>query len=235
MGRDHILYYIIYKEVRGMRKFLSVLLSGITGSVLLAAFLLSPVTVMAAPSVSSDSVVVSGKYVIPDSSGTSTRYVLVATNEFDMDIAIEAKFYAIDADNNLLYRAIDFAEAVKAGQEFMLYGQFPQEIADQTDHVEYTLSVNEADNCAYNAASVTATEGNDNLLVVEGTNYSNNDIQGINVRTVFLKNGKAVGFGTVNIADYGYTLCSGSTNTQELGQFVSDYDSYILTYTTCMP
>ena len=218
-----------------MRKLFNLLMAGITGSALLFALLITPQTAYATPSVSSDAVVVSSKYVIPDVSGTSTRYVLVANNAISVDISVEAKFYAIDADSNLLYRVSDYAEAVKAGQEFMLYGQFPAEIAEQIDHVEYTLSVSEATNCAYSAASVTATEGDNNLIVVEGTNYSKNDIQGINVRTVFLKNGEAVGFGSVNIADYGYTLCSGSTNSQEIGHFVSDYDSYILTYTTCIP
>jgi len=218
-----------------MKKCFNLLLSCITGSAILTTLIFTPLTAFAAPSVSTDAVVVTDKYIIPDESGTCTRYILVAQNSIDVDISVNVKFYAIDKDNNLLYRVSDYAEAVKAGQEFMLYGQFPSEIAEETDHVEYSLSVDEADNCAYSAASVTATEADNNLIVIEGTNYSKNDIQGINVRTIFLKNGSAVGFGTVNIADYGYTLCSGSTSSQELGHFVSDYDSYILTYTTCIP
>ncbi|MCR4903756.1 MAG: hypothetical protein K6A23_12920 [Butyrivibrio sp.] len=207
----------------------------LAGGLMMMTFILTPVSAVAVSSLSSDAITVTNKYTIEDESGTNTRYVLVATNATAFDISVEADFYAIGKDNSFLYHVSDFTDAVSAGQEFMIYGQFPNDIAEQTDHVEYSLSITAVDNCAYDEVDVTAVSMNGNTLKVEGTNYSDEDVQGVNIRTVFLKDGSAVGFNTVNIADSGYTLGSGNTNSQEIGQLVSDYDSYILTYTTCVP
>ena len=58
------------------------------------------------------------------------------------------------------------------------------------------------------------------------------DIQSVGVRSVFMKNGRAVAFDTVNIADAGITFHGGSTNSQIIGTRAGDYDDMIITYTT---
>ena len=67
---------------------------------------------------------------------------------------------------------------------------------------------------------------------VIATNYSKFDIQSVGVRSVFMKNGRAVAFDTVNIADAGTTFHGGSTNSQVIGARAGDYDDVIITYTT---
>ena len=69
-------------------------------------------------------------------------------------------------------------------------------------------------------------------IQVNATNYSEHDIQGVGVRTVFLNGQKAVGFDVVNIADVGYTFHGGSSNSQVMGLATDSYDHYILTYTS---
>ena len=47
-----------------------------------------------------------------------------------------------------------------------------------------------------------------------------------------MKDGRAVAFDTVNIADAGITFHGGSTNSQVIGVTAGDYDNIILTYTS---
>ena len=93
----------------------------------------------------------------------------------------------------------------------------------------YDLNVAETDNCTYNMVDID-TSAKEKCIEVSATNYSEKDIQGVGVRTLFTKNGRPVAFDTVNIADVGYTFHGGSTNSQMIGLNASDYDNYIITY-----
>jgi hypothetical protein len=187
-------------------------------------------TVYAAePSVQNISI--NSEYVIPDGYDWCTYYVVVATNNTGKDITINADFAALDKSGKILGKSQDYSDAVKKDQQFILYGQFKNaDIAGAKDF-KYNFSIAETDNCTYNSVNIDAVN-NGECLQVSATNYSEHDIQGVGVRTVFLKNGKAVGFDTVNIADVGYTFHGGSTNSQMVGHNTGSYDNYILTYTS---
>ena len=187
-------------------------------------------TVYAAePSVQNISI--NSEYVIPDGYDWCTYYVVVATNNTGKDITINAEFAALDKSGKILGKSQDYSDAVKKDQQFILYGQFKNaDIAGAKDF-KYNFSIAETDNCTYNSVNIDAVN-NGECLQVSATNYSEHDIQGVGVRTVFLKNGKAVGFDTVNIADVGYTFHGGSTNSQMVGHNTGSYDNYILTYTS---
>ena len=158
-------------------------------------------TVYAAePSVQNISI--NSEYVIPDGYDWCTYYVVVATNNTGKDITINAEFAALDKSGKILGKSQDYSDAVKKDQQFILYGQFKNaDIAGAKDF-KYNFSIAETDNCTYNSVNIDAVN-NGECLQVSATNYSEHDIQGVGVRTVFLKNGKAVGFDTVNIADVG--------------------------------
>lgn len=174
---------------------------------------------------------INSEYVIPDGYDWCTYYVVVATNNTGKDISINAEFEALDKSGKVLGKSQDYSDAVKKDQQFILYGQFKNaDIAGAKDF-KYTFSVAETDNCTYNSVNIDAVN-NGECLQVSATNYSEHDIQGVGVRTVFLKNGKAVGFDTVNIADVGYTFHGGSTNSQVVGNNTGSFDNYILTYTS---
>jgi hypothetical protein len=188
------------------------------------------ITVYAAePSVLNISI--NSEYVIPDGYDWCTYYVVVATNNTGKDITINAEFTALDKAGKVLGKSQDFSDAVKKGQQFILYGQFKNADIAGADDYKYTFSLAETDNCTYNSVNIDAVN-NGECLQVSATNYSEHDIQGVGVRTVFLRNGKAVGFDTVNIADVGYTFHGGSTNSQMVGHNTGSYDNYILTYTS---
>ena len=187
-------------------------------------------TVYAAePSV--DNIKVDNEYIIPDGFDWCTYYVVVATNSTGADISIRADFTVFDKAGNVLGKSQDYSDAVKKDQQFILYGQFKNaEIAGAASY-KYSFRVEKTDNCTYNSVDVNAVN-NGECLQVSATNYSEHDIQGVGVRTVFLKNGKAIGFDTVNIADTGYTFHGGSSNSQVVGHNTGRYDTYILTYTS---
>ena len=173
------------------------------------------------------------EYIIPDSSGYFVYYVLVATNKNNSDVCISADFVAKDSKGNEIKKVSDYSDAVKKGQQFILYGQFNTSVAQNADDYEYRLSVSPlgSNKSAYNAVDIDTKEV-DHALEVSATNMMGNDIQSVNVRTVFVKNGNAVAFDTVNIADSGTVFHGGSSNSQTIGYFAGDYDDFILTYTT---
>ena len=96
---------------------------------------------------------------------------------------------------------------------------------------EYEYSINPTDRCAYTSVSLDTKDIGD-CVEVSATNFSKFDIQSVGVRSVFMKNGRAVAFDTVNIADAGITFHGGSTNSQIIGTRAGDYDDMIITYTT---
>jgi hypothetical protein len=182
---------------------------------------------------SSDSITIDNVYTIPDGYDWCTYYVVVATNNTGKDIAIGADFVAVDGDSQVLSQVHDYSEAVKKGQQFILYGQFKNEDIDSAKNFDYNLKVSETDNCTYSSVNLDAAkEVEGDGLQVQATNYSEHDIQGVGVRTVFLKDGEPVAFDTVNIADVGYVFHGGSTNSQVVGINAGQYDDYIMTYTS---
>ena len=179
-------------------------------------------------------ITVDDEYLIPDGMGYFTYYVVVATNNTGSDIAISADFIAKDKSGTVLRRVNDYSDAVKSGQQFILYGQFSTESIRKAASYEYVYNIAPTDKCAYSQVSVNANR-NGRLVELSATNYSKYDIQGVGVRTIFLKEGKPIAFDTVNIADLGTTFRGGSTNCQVVGMNVSDYDDVVVTYTSVSP
>ena len=190
-----------------------------------------PATTVYAENELSQGVTINEEYLIPDSIGWCTYYVIVATNNTGSDISISADFLAKDRSGNILKKVNDYSEAVKKDQQFILYGQFLNEEVKKASSYEYNYTVAPTDKCAYTSVSLD-TKNIGRCVEVSATNYSKFDIQSVGVRTVFMKNGKAVAFDTVNIADSGITFHGGSTNSQIIGYDAGDYDNYVLTYTS---
>lgn len=184
-----------------------------------------------AAQLSTDGITIDSEYIIPDSFDWCTYYVVVATNNTGRDIKISADFVALDKKGNVLSKVNDYSEAVKKGQQFILYGQFLNKNVRNASKYQYAFGIAETDNCTYNSVDVDASNIG-GCIEVSATNYSQKDIQGVGVRTVFLNNGKPVAFDTVNIADVGYVFHGGSTNSQVIGSNAGSYDDYILTYTS---
>ncbi len=180
---------------------------------------------------SSDSITIDGIYTISDNMDWCTYYVVVATNNTGKDVAVGADFIAVDGDSNVLSKVHDYSEAVKDGQQFILYGQFKNDRIADAKSFDYNFRIAQTDNCTYSSVNLDSVK-EDVGIQVEATNYSEKDIQGVGVRTVFLKDGQAVAFDTVNIADVGYVFHGGSTNSQVVGYNAADYDEYIMTYTS---
>ena len=174
-------------------------------------------------------VAIDDEYLIPDGMGYFTYYVVVATNNTGNDIAISADFLAKDKAGNVIRKVNDYSDAVKNGQQFILYGQFSQESIRKAASFEYDYNIVPTDKCAYSQVSVNAKR-NGHLVELSATNYSKYDIQGVGVRAIFLKNGKPIAFDTVNIADLGTIFHGGSTNYQVVGMNVPDYDDVVVTY-----
>ena len=157
--------------------------------------------------------------------------VVVAKNNTGSDICISADFVAKDRSGNLLKKVNDYSEAVKKDQQFILYGQFLNKEIRNASAYEYNYTVKNTDKCAYSSVALN-TKNIGECVEVSATNYSKYDIQGVGVRTIFMKNGRAVAFDTVNIADSGIIFHGGSTNSQVVGMTAGDYDNYIMTYTS---
>ncbi len=179
-------------------------------------------------------ITIDDEYLIPDTAGYFTYYVVIATNNTGSDIRISADFLAKDKSGSTLAKVNDYSDAVKSGQQFILYGQFKRDVASSAASYEYSYNASATDKCAYNAFIVNTASAEDNL-VVTATNSSKAASESVIVRTLFLKNGRAVGFDTVNIASQGVEFYGGSTSSQALGYSVPDYDSYIVTYTIAGP
>ncbi len=179
----------------------------------------------------SGEITIDEEYLIPDSMDWCTYYVVIATNTTGADISISADFIAKDKSGNVLRKVNDYSDAVKNGQQFMLYGQFLNSATRGAASFEYTYTINPTDRCAYSEVTLDAEKSN-GVIEVKATNGSRFDVQGVGVRTVFIKDGKAVAFDTVNIADSGWTFKSGSSNSQVIGMNAGDYDKYTMTYTS---
>lgn len=191
----------------------------------------TPAKTSFAASALSDGITVEQEYFIPDECGLSTYYVIVAKNNTGADVAVNADFFAKDASGNVVRKVNDYSEAVGKDQTFILYGQFRNDKIQNAKDYEYSLSVKQTDRCAYTSIDIDP-ENKEDCLTVSAHNKSDFDVNGVGVRTVFMKDGKAVGFDTVNIADVGTTFKGGSTNSQQVGMNTDDYDDYILTYTS---
>lgn len=179
---------------------------------------------------SSSEIRIDNEYVIPDRFGKSTYYVVVATNNTGMDISISADFTALDKSGEVLYKVNDYFDAVKKDQQFIIYGQFLNDKIKGAKNYTYEITVNGTDNCKYSAIDLSTSESGQ-LVEVSATNYSEYDVDWVGVRMVFFRNGRAVAFDTVNIADEGYTFHGGSTNSQLVGYNAGSYDDYLVTYT----
>ncbi len=204
----------------------------ITTLIVTMAFLVgvfTPVQVSANASSQSD-IGIKAEYLIKDSDGLHTRYVVLATNNSESDVTVNASFHAIDANGNIIKTVYDSAESIKKGQEFIIYGQFRNEIASAASAIKYDFSVADDNCCNYDAIGIDIAQEEDNSLTVTGTNYSKADVNAVNVRGIFYKDGTPVAFDTTNIADTSYTLRSGNSGTQELCQVPTDYDNYVITY-----
>ncbi len=182
-----------------------------------------------ASNVSTKDISVDDEYVICDEDGYNTRYVIVATNNASDDIVASAVFNALSKDGSVIKTVSDYGCVVKAGHAFILYGQFKSdEVEDAT--FSYDLTVEDTTVCRHDSVDVECEKSEENTLVVSGTNYSEQDIQAVNVRGVFFNDGEPVAFDTVNLADNGFTLHSGSSNTQELNMTPTEYDDYVVTW-----
>ena len=221
----------VFLEEIGMKKglFSIIITSGVILSVLFLS--INPAKTSYAAEEPGDGITVDSEYIIPDSCGFSTYYVVVATNNTGKDISVKADFVAKDNDGNSLYKVNDGQEAVRDGQQFIIYGQFANSRIEGVSDYDYSFEVSPSDRCAYNSVKLDA-ERKDDVLKVSATNYSDKDLQGVGVRTVFLKGGEAIAFDTVNIADEGTAFHGGSSNSQEVGMFAGDYDDYLVTYTS---
>ncbi len=209
---------------------LIIALSLICGLFLSCESKITPATVAYAET-NNKGITIDGQYVIPDSIGWCTYYVVLATNNTDSDISISADFVAKDSAGNVIRKVNDYAEAVKKGQQFILYGQFVNDKTRGAKKYDFDYKIQGTDRCAYNAVSVD-TKKLGNEVEVSAINLTKYDVQSVGVRTLFLSNGKPVAFDTVNIADAGYIFRGGSTNSQVIGTYAGSYDDILLTYTT---
>ncbi len=188
-------------------------------------------SVVKAADLNTNQITVNSEYTIPDKLDWCTYYVVVATNNTGKDISVSADFTALDRNGRELAKVNDYSEAVRKGQQFIMYGQFRNTKITNADNFKYSFKVEETDNCTYTSVDVDAVDVGE-CVQISATNYSGKDIQGVGVRTVFLRKGKPVAFDVVNIADVGYTFHGGSTNSQIIGYNADKYDDYILTYTS---
>lgn len=181
--------------------------------------------------VSASDISINAEYLIRDVDGLHSRYVVLATNNSDSDIVVDADFFAVTTEGTVLQTVHDSAEAVKAGQTFIVYGQFKNDSIEGAGDFKYELHPVYTANCRYDAVNIEIQDSDYSALSITGTNYSDSDINAVNVRGIFFKDGQPVAFDTVNVGDKGYTLHSGATTVQELGMFADDYDDYVITYT----
>ncbi|WP_026495192.1 hypothetical protein [Butyrivibrio sp. WCD3002] len=189
----------------------------------------TPVQVNARSASPSD-IGIKAEYLIKDNDGLHTRYVVLATNNSDSDITITASFHAISSNGAVIKTVFDNTESVKRGQDFIIYGQFRNEIAAAASSFKYDLNINENNCCNYDAIGLDISEDEDRSLTITGTNYSKTDVNAVNVRGIFYKDGTPIAFDTTNIADTSYTLRSGNSGSQQLCMVPVDYDNYVITY-----
>ena len=215
------------------RTFSTLLIFGVSLILLASGFGVSIVNANASDFSAKDNkdIQIDGEYVIPDGFDYSTYYVVIATNNTGKDISINADFVALNENGDVLAKVNDYFDAVGRGQQFILYGKFLNTRIKDAVKYQYVFNTSETENCTYNSVDVGTTKMGE-CIEVSATNYSEKDIQGVGIRTVFLKKGKPVAFDTVNIADTGYVFHGGSTNSQVIGYNAGTYDDYIMTYTS---
>ena len=215
------------------RTFSTLLILGMSLILLASGFGVSIVNANASDFSAKDNkdIQIDGEYVIPDGFDYSTYYVVIATNNTGKDISINADFVALNENGDVLAKVNDYFDAVGRGQQFILYGKFLNTRIKDAVKYQYVFNTSETENCTYNSVDVGTTKMGE-CIEVSATNYSEKDIQGVGIRTVFLKKGKPVAFDTVNIADTGYVFHGGSTNSQVIGYNAGTYDDYIMTYTS---
>ena len=215
------------------RTFSTLLILGMSLILLASGFGVSTVNANASDfsAKSNKNIQIDGEYVIPDGFDYSTYYVIIATNNTGKDISISADFVALNENGDVLAKVNDYFDAVGRGQQFILYGKFLNTRIKDAVKYQYVFNTSETENCTYNSVDVGTTKMGE-CIEVSATNYSEKDIQGVGIRTVFLKKGKPVAFDTVNIADTGYVFHGGSTNSQVIGYNAGAYDDYIMTYTS---
>jgi len=215
------------------RTFSTLLILGMSLILLASGFVVSTVNANASDFSAKDNkdIQIDGEYVIPDGFDYSTYYVVIATNNTGKDISINADFVALNENGDVLAKVNDYFDAVGRGQQFILYGKFLNTRIKDAVKYQYVFNTSETENCTYNSVDVGTTKMGE-CIEVSATNYSEKDIQGVGIRTVFLKKGKPVAFDTVNIADTGYVFHGGSTNSQVIGYNAGAYDDYIMTYTS---
>ena len=215
------------------RTFSTLLILGMSLILLASGFGVSTVNANASDFSAKDNknIQIDGEYVIPDGFDYSTYYVVIATNNTGKDISISADFVALNENGDVLAKVNDYFDAVGRGQQFILYGKFLNTRIKDAVKYQYVFNTSETENCTYNSVDVGTTKMGE-CIEVSATNYSEKDIQGVGIRTVFLKKGKPVAFDTVNIADTGYVFHGGSTNSQVIGYNAGAYDDYIMTYTS---
>ena len=201
---------------------------GIIVSIALLIGLIAPVSINAKAASVSD-ISISGEYLIKDSDGLHSRYVVLATNNSEKDLTVEADFHALSG-RKAVKTVHDCAEAVKAGQSFIVYGQFRNDQIAKASGYTYDLKVSETSSCKYDAVNMEITKSDDNTIIVTGTNYSQSDVYSVNTRCLFFKDGTPIAFDTVNIGDSGQLLRSGKAGVQQLGMIPVDYDDYTVTY-----
>ena len=96
----------------------------------------------------SSGITIDEEFLIPDGMGFFTYYVVVATNNTGSDIAISADFLAKDKGGTVLRRVNDYSDAVKSGQQFILYGQFNSDAVRKGASYEYAYRVWQSYKCA---------------------------------------------------------------------------------------
>ncbi|WP_022763080.1 MULTISPECIES: hypothetical protein [unclassified Butyrivibrio] len=210
-----------------MRKIYGII---ITIAVFISIFANSSFTITAASGQGmADGLQINGEYLIMDSDNLHSEYVVIATNKSGKDLSVVAKFFAVGGNGNPIKTVYDSASAIKNGQSFILYGQFKNSELKDVASYSYTLMTGITEDCKYDSVNVDV-ESQEGVLEVTGTNYSSEDTSLVNVRTIFFKDGSPVAFDHVNLGDSAYSLRSGSSNTQELGQLHPEYDNYLITY-----
>ncbi len=211
-----------------MKKIYSIIISI---ALIFGAFTPVHVLARANQSVSASDISIDAEYLIKDQDGLHSRYVVIASNSTGSDISVKADFYALNSEGSPIVAVHDSADAVKAGQSFIMYGQFKNDAIADAASFTYDLRGETTSQCRYDAVGLDVQKSADNELNITGTNFSASDVNLINVRGVFFKDGAPVAFDTVNIGDSGYTLRSGSSGIQQLGMTLEDYDDYVITYT----
>lgn len=173
---------------------------------------------------------ITDEYTIADADGLHTRYVIIATNNSDKDLEVSAFFSATASDGDIIKTVSDCGNTVKAGQSFMLYGQFKSSDIEEASDITYSLESLDSQNCRYDSVDIDVQKNIDNSLSVTGINNTSEDVSCVNVRTIFFKDGSPIAFDTVNLGDSAFSLQGEGSNTQELGMLLDDYDDYLLTY-----